>query len=213
MTTVVLIFDLFIFYRADSFLSAADEEEKEEDEEMEEVYKRMLSCKTNLPLDILKRHAAKKRVKRAIERDYPIWLLETSLLIQNENVQVAITKSYANAPPVLKIPLEKLIVELKMAPDKVEPYLSFLSEFSLPQVRSSMKMLYSLSIGAGGDASSQITDIIRRNQLLFETSERGASEDRLSRLYVLFLLPQLTGGLKLICDMLLLFFGCVRSLG
>ena len=213
VTTAVLVFDLFIFYRADSFLSASDEEEKEEDDEMEEVYKRMLSCNTKLPLDLLKRHAAKKRVKRAIERDYPIWLLETSLLIQNENVQVAITKSYANAPPVLRIPLKKLIYDLKMDPDKVEPYLSFLSEFSLPEVRSSMKMLYSLSIGAGGDASAQITDIIRRNQLLFERSERSSQEDRLSRLYALFLLPQLSGGLKLICDMLLLFFGCVSSLG
>lgn len=127
-----------------------------------------------------------------------------SLLLQSENVQVAMFKSYEDAPAVLKPALRDFLEELREKPASMEPYLHFLGAFTLPEVRSSMKMLYSLSEGTGGDASFQIADIIRRNQLMMDKAQKMKNEDSLAGMYALFLAPQLTGGGKIIVDMLVL---------
>jgi len=93
----------------------------------------------------------------------------------------------------------------------MEPYLAFLQTYALPEVQSSMKMLYSLSEGTGGNASSQISDIIRRNQLLFDQAQKMKNEDALGGLYALFLAPQLTGGAKMLVDMVMLFYVMMAS--
>lgn len=45
---------------------------------------------------------AKRKVTRALQKVFPQWLLEVSLLLQSENVQVAIMESYEEAPLLLK---------------------------------------------------------------------------------------------------------------
>ena len=64
--------------------------------------------------------------------------------------------------------------------------------------------------GTGGNASFQIADIIRRNQLMMDKAQKMKNEDSLAGMYALFLAPQLTGGGKIIVDMLVLM---VLSLG
>ena len=86
----------------------------------------------------------------------------------------------------------------------MKPYNDFLSDFNLPEVRSAMKMLFSLSEGTGANASDQIQDIIRRNQYMMDRAEKLRMEDTQAGMYALFLAPQLTGGAKLLVDMILL---------
>lgn len=206
VTSAVLIIDLLIFYRADTLLSANDElKKKKNEEELIKQYERIEEYDDRYWLDRLAKKAAKKSVTRALEEAFPEWLMQVSLLLQTENVQVAIMKSYQDAPKIMKPALKELIGGLKKEPDSINPYLNFLSEYSLPEVRSSMKMLYSLSVGTGGDSAEQIADFIRRNQSMNDKAERNRNSDRLSGMYALFLAPQLTGGAKLVCDMVMLF--------
>jgi len=100
--------------------------------------------------------------------------------------------------------LLELIAGLKKEPGNLAAYQNFLSEFTLPEVRSSMKMLYSISTGSGGDATLQIADIIQRNQKLRNEYEVMEDKDALAGMYALFLAPQVTGGMKLVVDMVLL---------
>jgi hypothetical protein len=137
--------------------------------------------------------------------------MDVSLLLQSENVQVALQKSYDDAPLLLKPELKLMLQQLSQKPTDMEPYLSFLEDFALPEVQSSMKMLYSISEGTGGNATSQITDIIRRNQVLMNQAERMKNEDALAGMYVLFLAPQVTGGAKMLVDMLMMFFSLVST--
>ncbi len=205
ITTLVLMTDMWIFYIADRRLTVGFiESEHENDGEMAARYERMRRYDERRLLDRLAKKAAIKTLTREIEKDFPNWLMEVSLLLQTENVSVAITRSYALAPEVLKPALREFLIELKAHPDDMAPYLHFLSDFALPEVRSSMKMLYSLSSGTGGNARGQIADIIRRNQQLLDKSEKLKNEDSLAGMYALFLAPQLTGACKLIVDMILL---------
>ena len=205
VTVMVLFLDLLIYYKTDQKLTAgylAREDGKEK--ETLQQYLRMRKYGHG-PLSRLGQKAAKKNVTREIEKKFPEWLMEISLLLQTENVQVAIFRSYETAPLILQPALLQMIGKLKANPNDRSAYTDFLSEFTLPEVRSSMKMLYSISEGSGGDARLQIADIIRRNQKLLDKAEKMKDEDTLAGMYALFLAPQLTGGMKLMVDMILLF--------
>ncbi|MBQ1548684.1 MAG: hypothetical protein IIZ61_09870 [Lachnospiraceae bacterium] len=204
-TLIVLIVDIFIFYRADKrFTADFMGKNTENEKELLESYETIRSGGGNGIFDRLGRKVAIKNVGRAIEIAFPEWLMQVSLLLQSENVQVSIFKSYDEAPAILKPALKDFIEELKKDPTAMGPYRNFLSEIRLPEVESAMKMLYSLSEGTGGEASSQIEDIIRRNQILMDRSEKMKNEDSLAGMYALFLAPQITGGFKLVVDLLLL---------
>ena len=205
ITVVVLILDLLIYYRADSKLTAGYlATEKNLEKEHLKQYERYQKYGKG-PLSALGKRTARKNIQEYIKACFPEWLMQMSLLMQAENVQVAIFKSYDEAPAILKPALKEMIGRLRLDPNDKKAYTDFLSEFTLPEVRSTMKMLYSISEGKGGEARGQIADIIRRNQEMSDKAKRQQNSDSLAGMYALFLAPQLTGGLKLICDMVLLF--------
>ena len=147
-------------------------------------------------------HALNKRlVKRAIEQVFPEWLMEMALLLQADNVQVSLKKTYEGAAAVLRPALRKLYDALEENPESADPYLEFLQEQDLPGIHSAMKMLYAISMGKGGDAAQQIREILQRNTLLVDKAERIAQEDASAGGCVYFLLPVLSGAMKLILDL------------
>ncbi len=146
-------------------------------------------------------YLAKKTLTREIEKAFPHWLMELSLLLQIDNVQVSIAKTVSHAPEVLQPALEELMQEIEKNPEAAQPYLDFLQEFERPQIQSAMKMLYALSVGNGGSEKEQLEELIARNQNLMNQAEELAHEDALAGMYLLFLAPALAGGMKLLVDM------------
>ena len=205
MTTVVMLLDLWIYYRADAKLTGGYEEQNAASEkEQLERYERMKKYSKHTLTGRWGRRIAIRKLAPSMELAYLRWLMQISLLLQTENVEVAIFKSYDHAPKLLQPALLELIAGLKKEPGNLAAYQNFLSEFTLPEVRSSMKMLYSISTGSGGDATLQIADIIQRNQKLRNEYEVVEDKDALAGMYALFLAPQVTGGMKLVVDMVLL---------
>ncbi|MCR4611000.1 MAG: hypothetical protein K5644_03785 [Lachnospiraceae bacterium] len=205
ITFIVLLLDIVIFYFANKKLTVDFLEDDRKDESiMVAKYKRFQKYKEEPTKHALSMRIAGKQLTRAFEKEFPRWLLQVSLLLQSENVQVAIFKSLEDAPLLLQEELKKLILDLKKDPTGMKPYNDFLSDYNLPEVRSAMKMLFSLSEGTGASASEQIEDIIRRNQYMMDKAEKIHMEDTASGMYALFLAPQLTGGCKLLVDMILL---------
>lgn len=214
VTLSVLMADFYIFYRADRKLSAEIlSEENEKDKDFLWQYRILRKEKRRDPIHVLQRRIAFRNVSRELEKEFPKWLMQVSLLLQSENVQVAIFRSYGDAPKILKPELKQMMKALEKHPADIAPYLNFLKDFPLPEVRSSMKMLYSLSEGTGGDASFQIADIIRRNQVMLDKAQKMKNEDALAGMYALFLAPQLTGGVKIVIDMLVLLVSYLGSYG
>lgn len=210
VTLLTLLLDIWIFYVADRKLSMESMDETYDEKELLRQYEKVKRSEAKKHAELGTR-IAKKNVSRALQKMFPQWLLEVSLLLQSENVQVAIMESYDEAPVLMKPALRELIQKLQLRPTDMEPYLEFLQEYALPEIQSSMKMLYALSEGTGGNANNQISDIIRRNQLLLDQAQKMKNEDALGGLYALFLAPQLTGGAKMLVDMGMLFYAMMAT--
>ena len=210
VTLLTLLLDFWILYVADRKLSRESMDETYDEKELLRQYEKVKRSEEKKHAELGTR-IAKKNVSRALQKMFPQWLLEVSLLLQSENVQVAIMESYDEAPVLMKPALRELIQKLQLRPTDMEPYLEFLQEYALPEVQSSMKMLYALSEGTGGNANNQISDIIRRNQLLLDQAQKMKNEDALGGLYALFLAPQLTGGAKMLVDMGMLFYAMMAT--
>lgn len=142
-----------------------------------------------------------KLAKREIEERFPDWLMEIALHLQYENVYKSLEKSYENAPAIFKPEITKLIKALQESPDDIEPYLDFMSVFDIGSIRSTMKMLYSRTQGIGGSTDDQIAEIIRKNNQLVDKINEYNDENSVAGYLVLFWLPGLFAGGKLIVDM------------
>lgn len=147
---------------------------------------------------------AKKRCGEEIEKAFPQWLMEISLLLQvSDNVNAAIAKSMEEAPAILADALQEMQKQIMENPESNEPYMNFLKQFGILEIQSAMGMLYSISSGRGGDADMQISEILSKNAALLAQSESTANDNRLAALYWQFLFPSMIGGGKLLVDMTL----------
>lgn len=156
------------------------------------------------------RNIMRKTLIKEIKYAFPNWLLDIVLLLQSENVQVALLKSREYVPGVLKEELCQLIEHLELEPESSEPYYLFLKEFEIPEVHSAMGILYSLSIGNSGNADRQISELVEKNLALLDDTERELLKNSSSGMYVLFLLPVVVASFKLIIDMIVLMLAFVQ---
>lgn len=149
-------------------------------------------------------------IVKEINQTFPGWLMNMALLLQANNVQVAISKTIPYAPAVLKTDLQKMVEGLKKDPDAIEPYLEFLDMFKLSSVQSAMKMLYAISESGTGDAQLQITVLVQRNSKLMDKAEKLLNEKSLAGMNGIFYLPQVTVSFQTIVNMvvfMLVFLG------
>lgn len=147
------------------------------------------------------RRLACKNISKYIKSAFPVWLMDMGLLLQSENVHMALKKSLLQVSGVMRADLERLIDEIEINPESSEPYYSFLEEFDVPEVHSTVGMLYSISQGSSANTQQQIKELLVRNQELLDVADRERLHNKNSVLYLLFLAPVLTASLKLVIDM------------
>ena len=150
----------------------------------------------------------KKNITRQIKSAFPKWLMDIALLIQSENVQVAIQKSREHVPLILRGEVEELIGRLDMEPESSGPYHRFLEKLILPQINAAMGMLYAaVSIGNSGNAEDQIDELITKNLEMLDIADSERLKDNTAGMYLLFLAPVVTASFKLIVDMAVFLLG------
>lgn len=159
------------------------------------------------------RALAQKNLTRSIKCAFPVWLMDIVLLLQSENVQVALQKSQEHVPPVLEYDLDLLVGRLEMEPESVQPYHSFLKAFQIAEVHSAMSMLFSLSMGHSSRADRQIAELIDRNMEMLDVAEKARLKNLSSGMYLLFLAPVLTASLKLLADMAVFMLSFLAGTG
>lgn len=150
--------------------------------------------------------AAKKRLAREIEKAFPIWMRNLSLSMQRENIAVAIENSFATAPFVLKNPLQQLIEALREDVVSIKPYTHFLEEYDIPEISSSMKMLYSLNMMGKEEIVKQVDTLIERNTKLLDQAEKLREEDTTAITGFLVAAPMVISLGKLVVDLMLMIF-------
>ena len=206
-TTVVLTVDILILYLSDRKLAEDYLYVKETGMELAVKLQQKWSDFKERPgfPGRLMWKMDRKTVIREIEKVFPKWIINLSLLLQNDNVQVSLEKSLENAPCVLKRDLETLIKELKLNPTGIKPYISFMKQYEIPDIESTMKVLYSLSENGNGSSDSELEEILSRNRAMIDRAGKLKNEDAMAGMSALFLAPQITAGAKMICDMLVMF--------
>ena len=162
---------------------------------------------------ILNRYLLKKRLKREIERDYPKWLLSVILFMQKESVQGAILKSIEDAPNVLAYPLEQFRKTIQEKPGESDAYFQFLMDYDVPKVHESMKILYSISKGLGGDQEKQMYQIIDKNNAMTIRREEIKNDNRIAGMMGYLFYPIFPTGFKMVADLVLILMMVYKSMG
>ena len=150
---------------------------------------------------ITKYNSTRKSLTREIEKAYPDWLLELSLLLQTENMHVALEKTLDTAPMILQDDLIQLGDDIASYPTEVFPYTNFLHDINVANIHSSMKLLFSIATYGSEEEEKQIAELIDRNASLMNKAEEVKNMDRLAKVYIFKFIPMAASALKLIGDM------------
>ena len=113
----------------------------------------------------------RKTLIKEIKYAFPKWLLDLVLILQSENVYMALQKSLEHVPGVLRKEVQNLVERLEMEPKSSVPYHMFLEEFHLPEIHSAMGVLYGLSIGNSANMDKQIGELVEKNLALLDVAE------------------------------------------
>lgn len=154
----------------------------------------------------------KKRLENEISKSFPDWIREVAINIQNDTVQSAIERTYENAPFVIKRPIRKLLIDFEKYPIGIEPYDNLLKEFDLPDIKSSMKMFYSINQLGKEQSEQQIGSIIDRNNKLTSQAEEMKNKDRVGVAGMFSAIPMFLGVVKIMIDMILMIIVFTSSI-
>lgn len=153
-------------------------------------------------------------LKTEMKKAFPKWLFDVMLLMQNESVEVAIFKSVEKAPPVLRAELERIQGILVDHPGDADAYMSFLAGYRIPGVEPTMRKLYSLSVGTGGNGDVMNVIIDSNMTMLVDAEKKSISErGSMTTLYqFLPMLPVSVGGMVYCIALIVVIFQNVMSL-
>ncbi len=155
----------------------------------------------------------RQKIIKEIELAFPQWMLQVTLLLQNNNVHVSIEQSLVEAPHIMKGAITKFLNELQENPNSLLPYNDFLGEYNLSEVKSLMRALYALDINGNGESSRFLNELMTRNNKLVDKTERLYHENKIAFMGVLQYLPMLLATFKMMGDMsgfVLLLIGKMR---
>lgn len=155
---------------------------------------------------IVSQSLCRKSTLKEIEKAFPQWLMELALILQGNNVQVGIAKTMDSAPVVLRPELHKLVEGFERDTTSITPYNNFFADFDLPEIKSAMRMLYSITTTGTGDVDEQITDLIKKQNVLMDKAEKISNEETLVGLSTLTMVPMLFCIFKSLVDMTILVF-------
>lgn len=144
---------------------------------------------------------AKRDVTRQLYLRIPEWLMELALLLQNNNVQVAIAKSADGSPVVLREELQMLTMRIEKAPERLDAYTDFCCKFDIPEATSCMKMLHAFSENGSGNMQTQISRLVERVGQMQQVAEEIQNENIAFRMKIIFSYPVMAATMKLLVDL------------
>lgn len=142
-----------------------------------------------------------KDVKAALYMAFPEWMMDMALLLQTNNVQVAIQKSIPKAEKIMQGELIKMTERLRENPDDVQSYTVFCEKFDVPEIASGMKMLYAVSEAGSGNVKEQIGNLVRHIQKFQEREMAKKNESISMKARAVCYYPVVATTLKMLVDM------------
>ncbi len=152
------------------------------------------------------------RIQKRIKMAFPKWIHDLTILLQTYTVPVAILHSLETAPFVLIPEIEALLQRIKEEPSEMRTYLQFLEKFDLPEVRSTMQVLFAMTETGNGDVTLQLGNLTKTNQKLKNESEKLKHQEILAGMGMLVGMPSVVAGVKLFFDLAIFMFFALPSL-
>lgn len=142
-----------------------------------------------------------KDVKNALYQAFPEWMMDMSLLLQTNNVQVAIAKSAPRAEKIMRNELEMLLERVRQNPGDVRSYTAFCETYDIPEITTCMKMLYSISESGAGDVQTQIENLVVHVHKLQEKEAELKNQNISFKMRSICFYPVAATSVKLLVDM------------
>lgn len=119
------------------------------------------------------KNSFKQKVKQ-LKYEFPIWLRQLQILLQNNTVVVSLNHSQKYAPEIIRNHLAEFITKLQLDPQNLRTYIEFLEEYECVEVERAMKLLYRYNSVGKQDSMKQL------NRMISSTS-KWLREQRLDR--------------------------------
>lgn len=143
----------------------------------------------------------KKTIERELLKEFPIWMRDVAILLNNMVVVRAVRSSLRTAAPILKPFIRDFLKEEEKDPVSIKPYLNFLGNYNVSELSTAVKTLYSIRILSAEDSQRQINDLVKRNQELLANAEQLRHQDSIGSVTMISMLPMVILSFKLIIDM------------
>ena len=153
--------------------------------------------------NVYKKHI--RHIKKYLQIEYPSWLREVTLNLQNLTVVNAIEVSKDISSDIMCFHIDKFLNEFYENPTKIQPFNHFLSDYRIDGVKSSMKVLYSLQTLDKEEMDKQTHYLILRNQEMLEKSESIKNEETIGNLKLMGFIPVVVFIVQMLVSMALLF--------
>jgi len=95
-----------------------------------------------------------------LKYEFPIWLRQLQILLQNNTVVVSLEQSLPLAPKMIKEHLKQLIINCKENPQRMDIYTDFLHQYHCVEIQRAMKLLYRYNSVGQEDAMKQLNRMI-----------------------------------------------------
>lgn len=149
------------------------------------------------------RTRAMARLKDDVYTGFSEWLREVAVNLSHAPLQAAIQESYRTCPAVIKPSLAKFIYELDDNPADVTPYYTFLEEFKILDISSTVRTLYSITENETQNMSEVISGLISRKYELVDKHEAQRNQNNISMLKFAEYIPLFIVSVKIGIDMML----------
>ena len=155
----------------------------------------------------------RKSLSRAIELEFPLWLRDVALNLNNYVVVGAMRHSMEFVSPALYYYLDKFLLDIEQYPTSIEPFANFLSEYHLHDVHTAMLALYSLQEVDQKDSEREVTELIQRNQTMLSNGEKVRNQNALIGVLIVSFIPIILTMTKIIVDMLIMLVSIFAHMG
>lgn len=149
-------------------------------------------------------YMAKKVCRKEIEKEFPYWLLSVTLYLQQDSVYQAIKMSQEQVGRVFGAEVRRLLRAVYEDPVSLKPFTEFFQELEMPEVRTGMKILYSVNSNTYQDISRQIRFLVEQNNVVMDQCEQNHFANQTANMGLLKQVPMILASIKVVLDMVLL---------
>lgn len=155
----------------------------------------------------------RKKVEKSIEMEFPVWLRDVALNLNNMTVLNAVENSRTMSSPILNYYVERFLRRAMEDPSSIRPYNDFLEEYSLPDIKTTMKALYTMQDLDEDQKSQQTNSLIVRNQEMLAKAEKMRNDDSVSGITKFGFLPVAIFMVQMMVSMILMFMFMMNYMG